>query len=127
MDQNQRFSFVARAKSFTHAGRGLRVFFKTTHNAWVQVAILVLAILLGIYVEISRTDWLLLIFAAGLVLTTEALNTAFEIDINLTSPDMHPYARDTKDVAAGAVLLASLTAAAIGIGIFGPYIIDLLP
>ncbi len=65
----------------------------------------------------------MLLFAGGLVFTTESINTAIEIDINLTSPEYHPYAKDTKDVAAGAVLIASLTALVIGVLIFWPYLI----
>lgn len=87
------------------------------------MSILVLAILLGFYFHITHIEWLLLALAAGLVLTAEAINTAIEIDIDLTSPEFHPYARDTKDVAAGAVLIASVTAAVIGIGIFGTHIL----
>ena len=65
---------------------------------------------------------MMLTIAAGMVLMAEAFNTAIEIDIDLTSPTYHPYARDTKDVAAGAVLIASVTAAVIGILIFAPYL-----
>ncbi|MBI5003863.1 diacylglycerol kinase family protein [Candidatus Kaiserbacteria bacterium] len=130
MEESQRatesFSLVKRAKSFTHAGRGLLVFFKTTHNVWVHLTILLAAVFAGIYFRITYIDWMLLIFAAGLVLTAEAFNTAIEIDIDLTSPQYHPYARDTKDVAAGAVLIASITAAIIGIGIFGNYLVGSL-
>lgn len=117
----ERFSIVARAKSFTHAGRGLRIFFKSTHNAWVHVVVLVIGVGLGTFFHISSADWALLILAAGLVLTAEAVNTAIEIDINLTSPEYHPYARDTKDVAAGAVLIAAVAAALIGVVIFAPH------
>lgn len=120
------FSLVKRAKGFTHAGRGLWIFIRTTHNAWVHAAILVAVIIAGIYFRITYIDWMLITFAAGLVLTAEAFNTAIEIDMDLTSPQYHPYARDTKDVAAGAVLIASITAAIIGIGIFGHYILDFL-
>ena len=60
--------------------------------------------------------------AAGLVLAAEEFNTAIEIDIDLTSPEFHPFARDTKDVAAGAVLICAITAAIIGLFIFVPYI-----
>ncbi|HEY0010294.1 MAG TPA: diacylglycerol kinase family protein [Candidatus Paceibacterota bacterium] len=122
----ERFSIVKRAKSFTHAGRGIGIFLRTTHNAWVHMFFLVLAVVLGIYFGISYIDWMLLTFAAGLVLTAEAFNTAIEIDIDLTSPEYHPYARDTKDVAAGAVLIAAATAAVIGVGIFGHYIAELI-
>ena len=122
----ERFSFIKRAKSFAYAGRGLWVFVRTTHNAWVHLALLLLAVALGIYFHISYLDWMLLAFAAGMVLTAEAFNTAIEIDINLTSPEYHPYARDTKDVAAGAVLISALTAAVIGLGIFGHYFVEVL-
>jgi diacylglycerol kinase (ATP) len=126
IDQAERFSIVKRAKSFTYAGRGIWIFLKTTHNAWIHLAVLLLAVFLGLYFRITYLDWMLLTLAAGLVLTAEAFNTAIEIDINLTSPEFHPYARDTKDVAAGAVLIAALTATVIGVSIFGKYFVDLL-
>jgi diacylglycerol kinase (ATP) len=118
----QEFSIVKRAKSFTHAWRGIAIFVRTTHNAWIHLGVLACVTVAGFYFDISTTDWMLLVFAAGLVLTTEALNTAIEIDIDLTSPEYHPFARDTKDVAAGAVLIAAVTAAIIGILIFTPYV-----
>jgi diacylglycerol kinase len=129
MEENlprERFSIVKRAKSFTHAGRGLWIFLRTTHNAWIHICVLAVAVFLGWYFRIATFDWALLIFAAGFVLTAEAFNTAIEIDMNLTSPEFHPFARDTKDVAAGAVLIASLTAAAIGLLIFLPPLLTLI-
>ena len=123
--QEERFSIVKRAKSFTYAGRGIWLLIKTTHNAWIHIALFLVAVALGAYFHISQTDWVLLIFAAGLVLAAEAFNTAIEIDIDLTSPEYHPFARDTKDVAAGAVLIAAIAAAIIGIFIFGPYVLAL--
>jgi len=60
--------------------------------------------------------------SGGLLLVTEAFNTAIEIDINLTSPEYHPYARDTKDVAAGAVLLMAMLTSIVGLIIFLPKI-----
>jgi diacylglycerol kinase (ATP) len=123
LDTPEEFSLVKRAKSFTHAGRGMYVFIKTTHNAWIHLVILAVGVCLGYYFGITKTEWMFLILAAGLVLVTEAVNTAIEIDIDLTSPEYHPYAKDTKDVAAGAVLIAAVTAAIIGAFIFLPYLI----
>ncbi len=120
------FSIVKRAKSFTHAWRGAGVFIRSTHNAWIHLAVLALAVLAGIYFQITQTDWLFIVLAAGAVLVAEAFNTAIEIDIDLTSPEYHPYARDTKDVAAGAVLIASIMAAIIGLVIFVPYILRII-
>jgi len=111
---------VARGKSFTHAFRGLRILLKTQHNSWIQLVLAGVVVFLGIIFAISAIEWILLILAIGLVLAAEAFNTAFEIDIDLTSPTYHPYARDTKDVAAGAVLITSIMAIVIGLIIFLP-------
>ncbi len=119
----RKFSLVARIRSVNHAMRGLRILFKTTHNAWVQIFFAALAVYLGFTLCISNLEWVAIVFAIGLVLVTETLNTALEIDIDLTSPEFHPYARDTKDVAAGAVFLAILCAIAVGAIIFLPKIL----
>ncbi len=121
--ENRRFSIIKRAESFTHAGRGVWFFVRSTHNAWIHITALICAWLLGFYFHITQTEWLALVFACGFVLVSEAFNTAIEIDVNLTSPGHHPYAKDTKDVAAGAVLIAAITALIIGLIIFVPYII----
>lgn len=123
LDTQKEFSLIKRAKSFTYAGRGIWVFIKTTHNAWIHLAILALAIALGIYFHITVIEWMMLVLIGGFVLVSEAFNTAIEIDIDLTSPEYHPYAKDTKDVAAGAVLISAITALIIGVFIFGHYLI----
>lgn len=124
LDTPEEFSIVKRAKSFTHAGRGILIFFKATHNAWIHLGICILVVILGFYFQITVTEWMMLVFASGFVFVSEAFNTAIEIDIDLTSPEYHPYARDTKDIAAGAVLLSAITASIIGVLIFGPYLVQ---
>lgn len=124
--EKKRFSIVARIKSSNHAWRGIFVLIKTTHNLWVQIFFAFVAIYLGFIFQISETEWLFIVFSIGLVIISETLNTAFEIDIDLTSPTYHPYARDTKDIAAGAVLLSVIVAIIIGAIIFLPKIFYLL-
>jgi len=119
----KKFSIIKRAESFTHAGRGVFIFLKTTHNVWIQILIFIIAVFLGFYFEITGIEWIILIFVSGFVFVSEAFNTAIEIDINLTSPEYHPYARDTKDVAAGAVLISAIVAVTVGIIIFEHYIL----
>ena len=121
--ERESFSIIKRAKSFTHAGRGLYIFLRTTHNAWIHVVIFVLAVILGFYFKITNAEWLAVLLVGGLVLVSEVFNTAIEIDIDLTSPEYHPYARDTKDVAAGAVLLSAIIAVLVGILVFGHYLL----
>lgn len=123
LDTKEEFSLVKRAKSFTYAGRGIWVFVKSTHNAWIHLVVLAVAVALGIYFNITVVEWMMLVLAGGFVLVAEAFNTAIEIDIDLTSPEYHPYAKDTKDVAAGAVLISAVTALIIGLFIFGHYLV----
>lgn len=126
LSERKRFSLIAQLKSTTHAWRGLGIFIKTTHNLWIHIFFSILAMFLGFILKISSFEWVIIIFTIGLVIITEALNTAFEIDINLTSPDYHPYARDTKDVAASAVLISVIVAGIIGLIVFLPKIMMFL-
>lgn len=118
--EKQIFSIIKRIQSFEHAWNGIRIFLKTTHNAWVEIVVAIIAIWLGFVFDISMTEWMFLVLSIGFVLTSEAFNTALEFDIDLTSPEYHQFAKYTKDVAAGAVLLASITASIIGLIIFVP-------
>lgn len=120
LSEKKRFSIIARLRSTNHAWRGLGVVFKTTHNAWVHLFFAALAIFLGFLLEISSLEWVAIIFVIGLVFIVEIINTALEIDIDLTSPEYHPYAKDIKDVAAGAVALSVIIAGIVGLLIFGP-------
>ena len=121
-----RFSIISRLRSTTHALRGLSIFLKTTHNAWVHFFFAILAIYLGFLLHISNVEWVLLVLTIGLVILFEMINTAIEIDIDLTSPTYHPYARDTKDVAAGAVSVAVIISGIVGAIIFLPKLLLLI-
>jgi diacylglycerol kinase (ATP) len=117
------FSVVKRGKSFNYALRGVYVLVRTQHNMWIHMLAAVLTIVLGFVLHISEGEWLALILTITIVMLAEAFNTAIEFDIDLTSPEEHPFARDTKDVAAGAVLISSLAAIAVGLVIFLPKIL----
>ncbi len=124
--EKKRFSIVARARSFRHAWRGIGIIFRTQHNAWIHAVIGAAVVVLGVWLEITHLEWGLIILAITAVLAAEGFNTALEIDIDLTSPDEHPYARDTKDVAAGAVLLTVIGAVVVGVLVFVPHLVDFL-
>ncbi len=113
---------VSHAKSMSNAVRGIRIFIFSTPNAWVELAFGILVFTLGMYFSISATQWLLLFVVVFLVLAAEAFNTAIEVHMDLTSPQYHPFARDTKDIAAGAVLILSILALIVAFGIFFPKI-----
>lgn len=114
---------VKNKQKFENAFRGLYIFWLSTKNLRIHIPVALLAVFFGYYFCVSSFEWIALVFAIGFVLVAEAINTAIEIDIDLTSPEYHPYARDTKDVAAGAVLLATFTSVIIGMIIFLPKIL----
>jgi diacylglycerol kinase (ATP) len=123
ISEKEEFSIVARGKSFKYAVRGMGIILKTQHNFWIQLVAAAIVVFAGIFFAISGVEWAVLVLAMTAVFVAESFNTAIEIDIDLTSPQYHPYARDTKDVAAGAVLLSVLGAVVIGCIIFIPKIL----
>jgi diacylglycerol kinase (ATP) len=106
-------------KSFAYAWRGISAGARG-RNFLVMLAVAALVIILGRVLEISRLEWVMVVLAIGLVLGLELVNTAGEKLIDVLSPDHDPRYGQIKDILAGAVLVAALAAAAIGILIFWP-------
>ena len=119
------FSMLARMKSFRHALRGLHVFVQKTHNSWVEIFIGIVLFASGVHFSISEGEWFALIGSIFMLIMAEAFNTAIEVHMDLTSPELHPAAKDTKDIAAGAVLIAAMLVCIITIIIFVPHIVNL--
>jgi diacylglycerol kinase len=124
MISKNKFSFKSRIKSFSFAFQGIKTFFQTQHNAWIHTLAGICVIVLGIVFKLTIPEWCWLIFAIGLVFITEMLNTAIEFLTDLVSPEYHPLAKKVKDVAAGAVLFASIVAVLIGLIIFIPKFLE---
>lgn len=85
-----------------------------------------LAALAMLFFPLSGLERALIILSIALVLTLELANTALERVMDILKPRIHPYARVIKDMMAGAVLLTTLAAIAIGIAIFSPYVLAAL-
>jgi diacylglycerol kinase (ATP) len=96
------------------------------HNAWIHAIATVVVVILSVYFGLTRTEWCWIILAIISVWTAEALNTAFEFLTDVASPGIHPLAEKAKDVAAGAVLIAAIGSALIGLLVFGPHVLTLL-
>lgn len=111
----------ARAKSFACAGRGIVLLLRTQVNARIHLLATVLVIAAGIAFHITRDEWALLSVAIGIVWIAEAVNSALELLADRINREQDDLIRRAKDIAAGAVLLAAITAAVIGILILGPY------
>ena len=116
---------VGHGQRFLNTFRGMYVFWMTTNNLfrYITPTAILFVLVFGFYFKISSFEWIALVLIIGFVIISETLNTAIEIDIDLTSPDYHPYARDTKDVAAAAVLFSIFISIIIGLIIFLPKIL----
>jgi diacylglycerol kinase (ATP) len=114
--------FNKRLLSFKYALQGIYALFRHETNAQIHLIATVCIIGAGFYFSIESYEWIAILICIGLVIGFEALNTAIEKLTDLVSPDYHPLAGLTKDIAAGAVLIASLIAVVIASIIFWPKI-----
>ncbi|NLC87911.1 MAG: diacylglycerol kinase family protein [Clostridiaceae bacterium] len=101
--------------SWKKAFSGIWYSIKTQRNLKVQLVIALVVIICAIYFKLDIIECMFLSFATMLVIITEVMNTAVEEAVNLTTDKFHPTAKIAKDVAAGAVVLASLNAVIIAI------------
>lgn len=118
--------FKKRYNSFKFALRGLNSAVRSEPHMRLHVLSAVGVILAGFVFQVTKLEWCLLAGSIGLVVTAEILNTSIETLTNLVSPKHHPLAGKTKDLAAGAVLIAATTAAVIGLIVFIPYLQELV-
>lgn len=106
-------------KSFTYAFQGV-IHGLTERNFKFHAVATIVVVFAGIYVEISMTEWFIVIMLIGGVLALELMNSAVERVVDLITSDQHPLAKQAKDLAAGAVLVFAIASAIIGLIIFVP-------
>lgn len=104
--------------SFGYALNGFLYCLKTQRNMRIHIIAAFFIIITSLFARLSKTDIIMLIFAISLVLICEMINTAIEKSIDLFTDKYHPLAKISKDVAAGAVFVASFNAVAIGYLVF---------
>jgi len=108
--------------SVRNAMRGVGFMFSELSIRFLAAAS-VLTICAGAYFSITRLEWCAVMLALALVWAAEGLNSALERLTDLVSPGFHPLAGKAKDIAAGAVLLASVGAFLVGLFIFLPHLV----
>lgn len=95
-------------------------------NARIHAALSLLVVGMGFWAGLSVVEWCFVVIAIAMVWMAEAFNTAIELVCDLSSPEFHPLVKQAKDIAAGAVLLAAIGAAMIGLMVFLPYLLALI-
>ncbi|MBK7174884.1 MAG: diacylglycerol kinase family protein [Bacteroidales bacterium] len=120
-----KFSIKKQFRSFGFAFAGIKYFLKTQQNAWVQIIIAIIALLLSAFFSVNTIEWCVVLICIGAVLGMEAMNTAIEKLCDTLHPGLNEGIKRVKDTAAGAVLIVSFIAVIIGLIIFVPYFIAL--
>ena len=105
-------------KSFGYAFAGIWHCLCKERNYRLHMFIALCVCALAWYYQFNRDQWGILIITVTSILVLEMINTAFELVVDMLSPEFHPTAKIIKDVAAGAVLVASIAAFVIGILLF---------
>jgi len=111
-----------RILSFKYAFKGIWIVASSEINFQIHIAAAIAVLLLGFYLDVAASEWLVVLLCFGAVMAAEAFNSAIEKMVDLVSPDFDLKAGKIKDVAAGAVLITAIVAAIIGYIIFIPKI-----
>ena len=107
-------------KSFGYAFNGLFTSIKKERNIKIHICIMILVIIFGLILKISKTEWFICIILFGLVISMELINSAIEKTVDLITKEKNEQAKIIKDTSAGAVLVTAIVAAIIGLMIFIP-------
>ncbi len=110
-------------KSFIYALNGIGASFREQRNLKVQTIIAIITIGAGFYFNITATEWCFILLSIAAVIGLEMINTAIESLVDLVTQERKPLAGKVKDVAAGAVLFASVMAVVTGVIIFRKYLL----
>lgn len=119
----QMHSFI---KGFVYAFNGLVAFFKNERNGQVQLCVAIAVMFAALWLSLSKSEWIVVLFCIAAVLSLEMVNSAIEKICDLMQPGYHPQIKIIKDISAAAVLWMSVLSAIIGVIIFLPKVTAIL-
>jgi len=109
-------------KSFVFAFNGLKDCILHEKNFQVQFVVSIIVLALGIFFQLSRMEWVIILLCFAVVLSFEIINSAIEKLCDLVCPTFNLTIKKVKDMSASAVLLAAIISFIIGCIIFLPKI-----
>src|SRR5919199_2146737 len=101
-------------ESFNFAFEGIIHVLRTQRNMRIHFAVAVAVLVAAVWMGVSKLELIALLLAIAFVFITEMFNSALEQAIDVATTSFDPLAKLAKDVAAGAVLVATINAVAIG-------------
>jgi diacylglycerol kinase (ATP) len=105
-------------ESFNFAFQGIIHVLRTQRNLRIHFLVAVLVLLAALYSGVDRMELIALLLAIAFVLIAEMLNTAVEAAVDVATTSFDPMAKLAKDIAAGAVLISTAVAVAVGYLVF---------
>lgn len=112
--------------SFKYAMRGIRAVVSSERNAKVHIIFAAIALVLAILLKITMVEFMFVLFAILFVFFAEIINTALEKTLDLISQENNHMVQLTKDMMAGAVLVAAFGAIVVALLVFGPHLWQLI-
>ena len=109
-------------QGFRYALAGLRLAWRGELHFRIEIVCALAALSLGVFFRLSPVEFALVVASIALVLMAEAFNTALEELCDKFQATHDPHIERIKDLAAAAVLLASLGAFVIGLLVFIPHL-----
>jgi diacylglycerol kinase (ATP) len=110
--------------SFNYAFQGVIHAVRTQRNMRIHMLVAIGVLIAAVALGVTRMELISIILAIAFVLITEMINSAIEGAIDVATTSFDPLAKIAKDIAAGAVLIATVTSVAIGYLIFSRRIAD---
>ncbi len=111
-------------ESFNYAFEGIIHVLRTQRNMRIHFLVAVIVLVAALAINVNRLELIALLLAIAFVLIAEMLNTAIEGAIDVATTSFDPMAKLAKDIAAGAVLIATINAVAIGYLVFSGQVAD---
>ncbi|WP_368646341.1 diacylglycerol kinase family protein [Alkalibacterium putridalgicola] len=111
--------------SFRYAYWGVKTAFREERNMRTHVLTGVIVLVVSLFLDLSRDEWLWLILVSYLVFVMELINTVIENVVDLVTEEYHPIAKKVKDMAAAVVLVTASFAALIGVIILLPKLLQI--
>jgi diacylglycerol kinase (ATP) len=111
-------------ESFNYAFEGIIHVLRTQRNMRIHFTLAVVVLVGALVSGVNKFELIALLIAIAFVLIAEMVNTAIEGAIDVATTSFDPMAKLAKDIAAGAVLIATVTAVAVGYLVFADRIRD---
>ena len=116
----ERNFILNRIKAFTYAAKGFWILITSEKSIIAQAIIGLFMTILGFIMNLSATEWMFQVFAIGMILVAESLNTGIEKLADFVHPGYHKEIGRIKDISAGAAFFAAIFAVIIGLIIYIP-------